>query len=214
MRNLSRIDRLISAIDESLRAVHAHPATTERPNPAKGLDENPDMTDAERDLAARLMRVNHAGEVSAQGLYQGQAFSAHDAEVREQMQRSAQEENDHLAWCEGRIEELGSRKSLLGPLWYWGSFGLGALAGAVGDKWSLGFVTETERQVIRHLDEHLHRLPGADKKTRAILEQMKEDEAHHAHVALEAGGAELPLPVKKIFMPLLSKIMTRTAFWL
>ncbi len=214
MRNLSRIDRLISAIDESLRAVHGRPATTERPNPAQGLDENPDMTDAERDLAGRLMRINHAGEVSAQGLYQGQAFSAHDAVVREQMQRSALEENDHLAWCEARIGELGSRKSLLGALWYWGSFGLGALAGAAGDKWSLGFVTETERQVIRHLEEHLHRLPGADKKTRAILEQMKADEAHHAHVALEAGGAELPLPVKKVLMPLLSKVMTRTTFWL
>jgi ubiquinone biosynthesis monooxygenase Coq7 len=158
------------------------------------------------------MRINHSGEVAAQALYQGQALTARLPGVRDKMERAAEEENDHLVWCERRINELGSHKSYLNPFWYAGSFAIGALAGAAGDKWSLGFVAETERQVVRHLDEHLSRLPEHDQRSRAVLEQMKEDEGHHATVALEAGGAELPEPVKKL-MSLTSRVMTRTAYW-
>lgn len=215
MRNYSLIDRLIMELDQSLRTVHAPPPVTERPNPAEGVYEERELSEDERRLCVRLMRVNHAGEVSAQGLYQGQALTARDPQVRQQMQRSAMEENDHLAWCEGRIKELGGRKSLLSPFWYWGSFTIGATAGAVGDKWSLGFVTETERQVVRHLDEHLERTPPHDRRTRAILEQMKEDELHHAYKALDLGGVErLPWPIRKLMMPLMAKVMTKTAFWI
>ena len=214
MRKLTLIDQFLSEIDQSLRTVYGRPPVTERPNPADDQPEKADMTDAERDLAGRLMRINHAGEVSAQGLYQGQALTAKREDIREQMHRAAMEENDHLAWTERRIAELGSHKSHLGPFWYWGSFTIGAVAGAIGDKWSLGFVTETEHQVVRHLEEHLEKLPADDAKSRAVLEQMKEDEAHHATVALEAGGAKLPLPVRKVMMPLMSKVMTKTAYWL
>jgi ubiquinone biosynthesis monooxygenase Coq7 len=159
------------------------------------------------------MRVNHAGEIAAQGLYQGQALTARRSDVQERMRRSAMEENDHLAWCKERIEALGSRPSLLGPFWYWGSFAIGALAGAAGDKWSLGFVRETERQVVAHLKEHLQRLPEADASSRAVLEQMKADEAHHGQLAGQAGAAELPLPVQRL-MGLASKVMTKTAYWI
>ncbi|MDX5333385.1 MAG: 2-polyprenyl-3-methyl-6-methoxy-1,4-benzoquinone monooxygenase [Gammaproteobacteria bacterium] len=214
MRKMTLIDQFLAEIDQSLRTVHGRPPVTERPNPADGLPEKADMTDAERELAGRLMRINHAGEVSAQGLYQGQALTARREDIRGQMQRAAMEENDHLAWTEKRIGELGSHRSHLGPFWYWGSFTIGAVAGAIGDKWSLGFVTETEHQVVRHLEEHLERLPADDHKSRAILQQMKEDEAHHATVALEAGGAKLPLPVRRFLMPLMSKVMTKTSYWL
>jgi ubiquinone biosynthesis monooxygenase Coq7 len=211
MRNYSFFDRLLMEIDQSLRTVHGRPAVTERPNPADNVPDV-ELNDSERDLTGRLMRINHAGEVSAQGLYQGQALTAKREDVRKEMHRSALEENDHLAWCEQRINELGSHKSYLGPFWYWGSFAIGAFAGAIGDKWSLGFVTETERQVIRHLDGHLAKIAPQDQRSRVILEQMKEDEAHHAHKALEAGGAELPAPVKGA-MKLISKVMTRSVYW-
>ena len=157
------------------------------------------------------MRINHAGEVAAQGLYEGQSLTARLPEVREKMERAAMEENDHLAWCESRINELGSHKSLLNPLWYGGSLAIGAIAGLAGDKWSLGFVTETERQVVHHLDSHLAQLNENDQKSRAILEQMKEDEGQHATTALHAGGAELPQPIKKL-MSLTSKVMTKAAY--
>jgi ubiquinone biosynthesis monooxygenase Coq7 len=159
------------------------------------------------------MRGNHAGEVAAQGLYQGQALTARLDSVRQQMERAALEENDHLAWCESRAKELGAHVSYLNPLWYGGSVAIGALAGLAGDKWSLGFVVETERQVVRHLDDHLARLPAQDAKSRAILEQMRQDEGHHATVALEAGGAALPEPIKRL-MGLASQVMTRTAYYL
>lgn len=210
MRHYSPLDRLFIELDQSLRTVHGRPQVTERPNPADALDEPDVLDERERALAARLMRVNHAGEVSAQGLYQGQALTARLPEVRAQMHRAALEENDHLAWCEQRLQELGSHKSLLSPFWYWGSFAIGAFAGAVGDKWSLGFVTETERQVVRHIDGHLARLPAHDTRSRAVLEQMREDELHHATTALEAGAAELPAPVKGL-MALVSKVMTGAA---
>ena len=158
------------------------------------------------------MRINHTGEICAQGLYQGQALTAKLPETRRKMERSAQEENDHLAWCEQRIEELGDRKSLLNPLWYTGSFTIGAVAGLAGDKWSLGFVMETERQVEDHLEEHLEQVPTTDLKTRAILERMKADEIHHADLAQAAGGADLPAPIK-LAMRLMSKVMTRTVYW-
>jgi ubiquinone biosynthesis monooxygenase Coq7 len=211
MRHYSLADRLLIELDQSLRTVYGRPETTERPDPAASQAE-PALEAAERDRAARLMRVNHAGEVAAQGLYQGQALTARRVEVREQMHRSALEENDHLAWCENRLEALGSHKSRLGPFWYWGSFAIGAAAGAIGDRWSLGFVTETERQVVRHLDEHLQCLPEGDTRSRAVLEQMREDELHHATKAVEAGAAELPGPVKRL-MSVVAKVMTRTAYW-
>ena len=209
-RHYSPADKFLMHLDTGLRTVFGRPRVTERPNPAENVDEA-ELTPAEKDLAGRLMRINHAGEVAAQGLYEGQALTARLPHVRDKMERAAMEENDHLAWCESRIDELGSHKSLLNPLWYGGSLAIGAIAGLAGDKWSLGFVTETERQVVRHLDSHLTQLSDKDHKSRAILEQMKEDEGHHATTALHAGGAELPAPIKKL-MALTSKVMTKTAF--
>ncbi|MFQ5470087.1 MAG: 2-polyprenyl-3-methyl-6-methoxy-1,4-benzoquinone monooxygenase [Gammaproteobacteria bacterium] len=211
-RNHTPIDHLLINIDHGLRTVLGNPPQTERPDPADAKKEN-ELSEGDRKLSARLMRINHAGEVSAQALYQGQALTAKLPEVREKMERAALEENDHLAWCEKRVKELGSHTSLLNPLWYLGSLTIGALAGRAGDHWSLGFVAETEHQVVRHLDDHLTRVSEKDDKSRAILEQMKEDEAHHATTALDAGGADLPTPVKKL-MALTSKVMTRTAYWI
>ena len=209
-RHYSPADKFLMHLDTGLRTVFGRPRVTERSNPAENI-EDAELTQAEKELAGRLMRINHAGEVAAQGLYEGQALTARLPEVRDKMERAAMEENDHLAWCESRINELGSHKSLLNPLWYGGSLAIGAIAGLAGDKWSLGFVTETERQVVRHLDSHLAQLSDKDQKSRAILEQMKEDEGHHATTALHAGGAELPTPIKKL-MALTSKVMTKTAF--
>lgn len=212
MRNYSPIDKLFLNLDTGLRTVFGRPILTERHNPAEQLPEA-ELSESERVLAGRLMRINHAGEVSAQGLYQGQALAARLPEVRGKMERAALEENDHLEWCEQRAKELGTHVSYLNPLWYVGSLTIGAIAGAAGDKWSLGFVVETEHQVVKHLDEHLEQLPQHDLRSRAILEQMKEDEAHHATLALHAGGAPLPVPVKTL-MGLVSKVMTRTAYWI
>jgi len=199
-------------VDVGMRTLFGQPKITERTNPAQN-EAGAELSEIERQLAGRLMRINHAGEVAAQGLYQGQALTARLPQVRQQMERAALEENDHLDWCEKRAKELGTHVSVLNPVWYAGSTAIGALAGLAGDKWSLGFVAETEKQVVKHLEEHLEQLPEHDDKSRAILEQMKEDEGRHATVALEAGGTELPYPVKKL-MGLTSKIMTRTAFWL
>jgi ubiquinone biosynthesis monooxygenase Coq7 len=211
-RHYTHLDRLLMNLDVGLRTVLGQPQITERPDPARGIAES-ELAAAERELAGRLMRINHAGEVAAQGLYQGQAITARLPDVREKMERAAREENDHLDWCERRAGELGTHVSYLNPLWFAGSAAIGALAGLAGDKWSLGFVAETEKQVVRHLDDHLARLPPQDDKSRAILEQMKEDEGHHATTALEAGGAQLPYPIKRL-MNLTSKVMTRTAYWL
>ncbi len=210
-RSYSAVDHLLMNFDIGLRTLFGHPPVTERPDPASACREG-ELDEDERRLSGRLMRINHSGEVSAQGLYQGQALTARLPEVREKMERAALEENDHLVWCERRAKELGTHTSLLNPVWYFGSLAIGAAAGAAGDKWSLGFVAETEHQVIRHLDEHLHKMSPRDEKSRAILEQMKVDEGHHATVALHAGGAELPFPVKKL-MGLMSKVMTRTTYW-
>lgn len=209
-RDYSPVDKFLMHVDTGLRTVFGRPRVTERPNQAEDIADA-ELSKAEKELAGRLMRINHAGEVAAQGLYEGQALTARLAEVRDKMERAAMEENDHLAWCESRINQLGSHKSYLNPLWYGGSLVIGALAGLAGDKWSLGFVTETERQVVRHLDSHLAQLSDKDQKSRAILEQMKEDEGHHATTALHAGGAELPTPIKKL-MTLTSKVMTKTTF--
>ena len=211
-RSYSPFDRLIMGADNALRTMFGRPPTTERANPAARLGE-PDLSESERRHVARLMRVNHTGEVCAQALYQGQALTARLPETRKRMERSAREENDHLAWCESRLQDLGDRKSLLNPIFFAGSFAMGAAAGLAGDRWSLGFVVETERQVEDHLDDHLSQVPERDERTRAILEQMKADEIHHAQVAKAAGGTDLPRPVR-LAMQLTSRVMTRTAFWI
>lgn len=202
------LDNLITVFDNSLRTVFA-PARSARPNPAADLPED-ELADLEKREVEALMRVNHVGEVCAQALYQGQALTAKNPQARAALEEAAREETDHLAWCEGRLNELGGRKSLLNPLWYAGSFALGAAAGALGDKWNLGFLAETERQVEAHLDEHLRQLPEQDAKSRAIVEQMKEDEIRHAQTAVHHGAAELPPPVK-LAMRGMSIIMKRVA---
>jgi len=211
MRHLNPIDQFIVQSDHALRTIFGKPVTTERNNPSTGTPETP-LSDTERKLSSSLMRVNHSGEVSAQALYQGQALTARLDQVRESMHRAALEENDHLAWTEQRLTELSSQKSILNPIWYCGSFAIGAVAGLLGDKWSLGFVAETEHQVIRHLEEHLEKLPENDHRSEAVLKQMKADEAHHATVALEGGGVELPWAVKKL-MAAMSKVMTTSAYY-
>ncbi len=205
-------DRCLIGLDQALRTLFGRPQVTERSDPADDIPEA-ELSDREQDLCARLMRINHTGEVCAQALYQGQALTAKLPKVRQSMERAAQEENDHLAWCESRLRALENRKSLLNPFWYASSFLIGAAAGVAGDKWSLGFVAETEHQVEAHLESHLQRLPSQDSKSRAVLEQMKEDEIHHATVALEAGGAELPAPIK-LAMKLTSKLMTKSVYYL
>lgn len=203
------IDSLILGLDRALRTVFTVDAA-HRTSPGEALPDAP-LDDVQRRRVAGMMRVNHAGEVAAQALYEGQAATARLDTVRDAMTQAATEENDHLAWCAQRLHELNDRTSLLNPFWYAGSWLIGAGAGLVGDRWSLGFVAETERQVIRHLDDHLERLPAEDERSRAILEQMKEDEARHGTTALEAGGAELPMPVR-LAMRLTAKLMTTTAY--
>ena len=203
------IDRLIVAFDNGLRTLMA-PARSARPHPDAAIDDS-ELDTAQRALSAALMRVNHTGEICAQALYQGQALTARNPSARAALEQAAAEETDHLAWTEQRITELGSRVSVLNPLFYAGSFALGAIAGIAGDKWNLGFLAETERQVESHLDSHLGRLPDADVKSRAIVDQMKADEARHARTAVEHGGAELPQPLKQA-MKLGSKLMTETTF--
>jgi ubiquinone biosynthesis monooxygenase Coq7 len=212
LRNFTFFDKIIIEADKAVVTVLGMPETTSRENPAQSVD-SPDLNESEQRASARLMRVNHSGEVSAQALYQGQALTAKLPQVRQAMEQAALEENDHLIWCKQRIDELGSHTSFLNPLWYTGSFIIGASAGKLGDKWSLGFVAETEKQVVNHLDEHLSKMAPQDVKSRAVLEQMKEDELHHGTTAMEAGGAELPLPVKKA-MGIVSKLMTKTSYWI
>jgi ubiquinone biosynthesis monooxygenase Coq7 len=208
---LPALDELIVAFDKGLRTLFA-PAQSLRPVPGEDLAEA-ELTREERAHTAALMRVNHTGEICAQALYQGQALTARNPRARAALERAAQEETEHLAWTERRIDELGGRKSLLNPAWYAGSFAIGALAGLLGDRWNLGFLAETERQVVRHLEGHLKRLPAADEKSRAVLEMMKEDEARHATSAITHGGAELPEPTKAA-MRLSSSVMTGTAYWI
>jgi ubiquinone biosynthesis monooxygenase Coq7 len=211
-RTLSALDRFIGQLDQALHTVFGPAPIPGRASPAAGKADV-ELSAAERELAGRLMRINHCGEICAQALYQGQAATARLPEVRGKMEQAAQEENDHLAWTEERIRELGGHTSYLNPLWYAGSFAIGALAGVIGDKWSLGFVAETERQVVKHLESHLQRLPAEDRKSRTILEQMRDDEGRHATIAIESGGAELPEPICQA-MRYSSKIMTGTTYWL
>lgn len=204
-------DQVVAASDQALRSLTGTPHPN-RSNPAAQYEDGP-LQPNERRHVARLMRVNHAGEVAAQALYQGQALTARLDNVKDSMEQSAAEESDHLAWCEQRLTELGGRRSLLNPLWYAGSFAIGALAGIAGDRWSLGFVAETERQVVRHLDKHLDNLPERDTRSRAILEQMRTDEAEHGEKASDAGGQDLPQPIPQL-MSAVSGVMTRAAYWI
>lgn len=205
------VDKLIIGFDSALRTLLT-PAQTLRPVPGSDLPDV-ELTDTEKQRSGALMRVNHVGEVCAQALYQGQGLTARNEAVQQTLMQAAREETEHLAWTERRIAELGGRKSLLNPLWYGGSFAIGVLAGMLGDKWNLGFLAETEQQVGAHLASHLLKLPNNDEKSRAIVTQMKLDEACHATMALSHGGAELPMPVK-FTMKLGSKVMTRTAYWI
>jgi ubiquinone biosynthesis monooxygenase Coq7 len=209
-RAFTPLDRLLSGINNALTTVAGPPTRVTRANPAGDLQES-DLTSDEKSHAAGLMRVNHAGEVAAQGLYQGHAAASRDPSIAQQMNRAAEEEMDHLGWCEQRLDELGSRPSILGPVWYAGAFVLGAASGILGDRWSLGVVEETERQVSEHLTSHLGRLPESDARSRAIVLQMRDEEEAHGENARAAGAAELPDSVKKL-MRLTAKIMTDTAY--
>jgi ubiquinone biosynthesis monooxygenase Coq7 len=210
MRNLSFTDRLFAELQHGLSTSHVRPGSADRAYPADN-SEQVELSAREKAHVAGLMRVNNAGEVAAQGLYRGQAFSAREQALSQAMNEAAEEENEHLNWCQRRLAELDQPRSLLDGAWYWGSFTIGALAGAAGDKWSLGFVKETEQQVCAHLDRHLEQLPEQDQRSRSIIEAMRADELRHAENAAAAGAAELPQPVKTA-MTLVSKIMTFTAY--
>jgi len=207
---LSPLDRLIVGVDQCLQTL-TNTVTAHRPSPGIAVTEKP-LTLQEKRHSAGLMRINHVGEVCAQALYQGQASAAKTHEVQQKMHQCAIEEEDHLAWCHERLQELNSHVSYLNPFWYSYSFMLGYCAGLIGDKWSLGFVEETENQVVRHLTNHLGRLPANDDKSRAVITQMRIDEEEHAITAINAGAAKLPEPVK-ILMKFMSKVMTTTAYW-
>jgi 3-demethoxyubiquinol 3-hydroxylase len=210
-RAYSTADNLIAHADRVLRTLAGHAKTTGRENPSDAVGDN-DLNEDEAKLSAQLMRVNHAGEVAAQALYQGQSLTARNKAVQEKLTQAAEEENDHLVWCRKRLDQLGEKTSILDPAWYLGSLAIGATAGLAGDKWNLGFLAETEKQVVQHIESHLEKLPNTDHKTRAILNQMHEDESQHATSAIEQGGVELPAPIKQ-GMRLVSKIMTKTSFW-
>ncbi len=226
-RSLSLVDNLIDGFDQTLRNVYgmrSYQAARATPRPALEastedghVQVHTEMADTlsvmQKRLSSRLMRVNHSGEVAAQALYRGQALASQDPKVRAAMKQSADEEIDHLVWCEERIAQLQGQTSLLNPLWYAGSFAIGYCAGVAGDNWSLGFIGETERQVALHLDRHLEQLPENDAQSREILQVMKQDEERHGQAAMAAGGQELPNVVKSL-MKLTSKVMTRSAYWL
>ncbi len=203
-------DSLIMEFDKVMRSLFA-PATSKRPLPGKDLIDT-ELSFDERRRSIGYMRVNHVGEICAQALYQGQALTSRNSLVRVALQGAAQEETEHLAWTEGRIRELGGRKSFLNPIWYGGAFVLGAIAGSLGDRWNLGFLAETERQVEDHLEGHLNRLPSQDMRSRAIVDQMRVDEISHAETAIALGSAELPGPVKDA-MRFAASLMTKTAYY-
>lgn len=207
---MSPIDRLILEFDTALRSVVGG-ANAHRSTPGSEVGVNSALDAAERKHAAGLMRVNHVGEVCAQALYQSQKLVARNPEIQKMLNHSGQEEMDHLAWCETRLKELDSHTSYLNPLWYAGSFAIGLVAGLAGDKWSLGFVAETEKQVENHLESHLEKLPKEDQRSRAIVDQMRIDEIAHGQAAKNAGGANLPEPIQKM-MQAMSKVMTTTAY--
>jgi 3-demethoxyubiquinol 3-hydroxylase len=211
-RHYSSLDQFCLTVDAALRAIHGAAATTGRPYPA-AKEPEADLNEKEKKHIAGLMRVNHAGEVSAQALYHGQGLATRDPQIKQHLQTAAIEEGDHLAWCNQRLAELHSHSSVLNPVWYMGSFLIGLLAGTISDKYSLGFVAETETQVVKHLQKHLQMLPEKDEKSAKILRQMQADEAGHHDAALEAGAATLPSWVKSL-MRLTSKIMVKTAYWI
>ena len=204
------LDSLIVEIDKGLRTLFSQ-AHSVRAHPDAGVAED-ELSDNEKNTAAALMRVNHCGEICAQALYQGQALTARDPQVQRKLGEAAQEETEHLAWTARRVHELGGHVSVLNPLWYTSSLAIGAVAGLLGDKWNLGFLAETERQVGAHLQSHLHKLPEKDARSRAVVQQMYVDETQHAEMAVDLGAAELPLPVR-LAMQLSGKVMTRTAYW-
>ncbi len=209
-RYLTPLDRLLAGANNALRTIAAPADRPARENPAVDIADF-DLSDKQKSHAAGLMRVNHAGEVAAQGLYQGHATVARDANIEKQMQRAADEEFDHLAWCEQRLAELDASPSRLSPVWYAGAFVIGAASGILGDRWSLGFIAETEKQVCAHLDSHLDQLPDEDAKSRTIVKKMRDEEEEHGENAINAGAVELPEPVKRL-MQLTAKVMTRTAY--
>jgi ubiquinone biosynthesis monooxygenase Coq7 len=209
-RNYSAMDRLIISFDDALRLTSGQTHTAKRENPAGSIPEVM-MDEKNRQHAAGLMRINHAGEICAQALYAGQAATARNPEVQADMQQAADEEIDHLSWCKDRLDELESRPSLLAPLWYAGSFAIGAAAGLAGDGWSLGFLKETENQVEAHLEGHIAKLPAEDERSRAILDQMKIDEAKHAQMAEDSGAFDLPRPVRRL-MKLTAGAMKAVAY--
>jgi ubiquinone biosynthesis monooxygenase Coq7 len=211
-RRLTPLDRLLSSIDNALRTVSAPAGRPTRDNPAHAIDDT-HMSREDIAHSAGLMRVNHAGEVAAQGLYQGHSAVARDPRLEKDLQQAADEEFDHLAWCEQRLGELGQERSRLTPLWYAGAFAIGAVSGILGDRWSLGFIAETERQVCSHLSRHLERLPDDDTKSRAIVEKMRDEEAGHCENAISAGARQLPLPFQRL-MAVTARVMTRTAYWI
>ena len=211
MRQYTGIDKFIHSFDQALRSLVPGTTSAQRENPANVVETQLMVTEARH--VAGLMRVNHSGEVCAQALYHGQALTAKLPNVRHEMQQAAIEEQDHLAWCEDRLKELDSHTSLFNPVWYGLSFGMGAIAGMVGDKYSLGFVAETERQVSLHLQQHIHQLPEKDERSRKIQVQMNVDELQHRETALNAGGVELPAAVR-ISMTAISKLMTKTSYYI
>jgi ubiquinone biosynthesis monooxygenase Coq7 len=210
-RKLTPLDKLLTSAGNALRTVATPAGRSARANPATNIIDA-QLNDSQKRHAAGLMRINHAGEVAAQALYQGHATVARDKDIEGQMQRAADEEFDHLAWCEQRLHELGEEVSKLSPVWYAGAYAIGAASGILGDKWSLGFIAETERQVCAHLDDHLDSLPPEDAKSRAIVEQMRDEEEEHGANAIDAGAADLPAPVKRL-MRMTAKVMTKTAYW-
>lgn len=210
MRSLSPLDHFIGHVDNALRTLSPKAATAQRESPAKGIPEA-DLNNQEKQHAAGLMRINHTGEVCAQGLYQGQSLTAKLPNIRQSMIEAAEEEIDHLVWCEQRLTDLNSHTSVLNPGFYALSYTVGALAGALGDKWSLGFVAATENQVCKHLEEHLEGLPEQDQRSKAVLNLMHEDELKHASVALDAGGVVFPEWFQK-GMTLMSKVMTKSTY--
>lgn len=210
-RQYTLLDKLCLGIDQAMRTLANQAASSGQPYPADQVADEP-MSDAERKHAAGLMRVNHAGEVCAQALYHGQGAATKAGELQAQMAQAALEEGDHLNWCKQRLDELGSHTSYLNPLWYAGSFCIGLAAGVVGDKWSLGFVVETERQVIKHLSSHIALLPTQDQRSQQILTRMESDEARHRDEAVDAGAEELPKPIKSV-MGWTSKLMVKAAYY-
>jgi ubiquinone biosynthesis monooxygenase Coq7 len=210
LQKLTPIDSLLNELQHGLKTCHLQPPLQDRPYPAADVDQQP-LSDNEQKHVAGLMRVNNAGEVAAQGLYRGQSLTARDPEIKTTMDAAANEENEHLNWCQQRLQELNQGRSKLDGIWYWGSFTIGAFAGFVGDKWSLGFVKETEEQVYQHLEDHVSQLPEQDKRSRKILETMKNDELQHAINADKAGAVALPQVVRSA-MTAVSKIMTFTAY--